>query len=200
MRLTMLFAGPFEADIDWHLIAGDPDRRPGVHHWLGRVFAAVGDAAERDDGASRGASPAHAPDDRGRDRRHGALPLQRRDLEADGADERDADALDAGGARAAEALTLMLAPFAPFAAEELWRDVLGHEDSVHVSRWPTYDEALAAEDTVTLVIQVDGKVRDKVEVPADTDEARAPWSWRALGRTGGRRPRGREESFARPSS
>ena len=74
---------------------------------------------------------------------------------------------------AAEALTLMLAPFAPFAAEELWRDVLGHEDSVHVSRWPTYDEALAAEDTVTLVIQVDGKVRDKVEVPADMDEARA---------------------------
>src|ERR671923_546400 len=47
MRLIMLFAGPFEDDIDWKLIAGDPDRRPGVHHWLGRVFAAVDDAAER---------------------------------------------------------------------------------------------------------------------------------------------------------
>ena len=41
-----------------------------------------------------------------------------------------------------------------------------------MSRWPAYDDALAAEDTVTLVIQVDGKVRDKIEVPADADEAR----------------------------
>jgi leucyl-tRNA synthetase len=40
-----------------------------------------------------------------------------------------------------------------------------------VSRWPSFDEALAAEDTVTLVIQVDGKVRDKIEAPADADEA-----------------------------
>ncbi len=38
-------------------------------------------------------------------------------------------------------------------------------------RWPAFDAALAAEDTVTLVVQVDGKVRDKIEVPADTDEA-----------------------------
>src|SRR6266516_5534580 len=47
MRLIMLFAGPFEDDIDWKLIASDPERRPGVHSWLGRVFAAVGDAVER---------------------------------------------------------------------------------------------------------------------------------------------------------
>ena len=66
----------------------------------------------------------------------------------------------------------MLAPFAPFAAEELWREVLGHADSVHVGRWPSFDTALAAEDTVTLVVQVDGKVRDTIEVPADADEAR----------------------------
>jgi leucyl-tRNA synthetase len=83
-------------------------------------------------------------------------------------------ALDAGGAArgAAEALVQMLAPFAPFAAEELWREVLSHDESVHISRWPGYDEALAAEDTVTLIVQVDGKVRDKIEVPADADEAR----------------------------
>src|SRR6266576_3173542 len=47
MRLIMLFAGPFEDDIDWKLIAGDPNKRPGVTAWLGRVFAAVGDAVER---------------------------------------------------------------------------------------------------------------------------------------------------------
>jgi leucyl-tRNA synthetase len=43
---------------------------------------------------------------------------------------------------------------------------------VHGSRWPSFDTALAAEDTVTLVVQVDGKVRDTIEVPADADEAR----------------------------
>src|SRR5439155_15719257 len=51
MRLSMLFAGPFEEDIDWQLIASDPNRRPGVTSWLGRVFAAVGDAVVRVTGA-----------------------------------------------------------------------------------------------------------------------------------------------------
>ena len=51
MRLMMLFAGPFEDDIDWKLIAGDPNKRPGVHAWLGRVFNAV------DEAVARGAAP-----------------------------------------------------------------------------------------------------------------------------------------------
>ena len=42
LRLIMLFAGPFEDDIDWKLIAGDPNKRPGANAWLGRVFAVVG--------------------------------------------------------------------------------------------------------------------------------------------------------------
>src|SRR2546428_13249198 len=46
MRLTMLFAGPFEDDIDWKLIAPGPDDRPGVHAWLGRVWRAVHEATE----------------------------------------------------------------------------------------------------------------------------------------------------------
>jgi leucyl-tRNA synthetase len=174
MRLTMLFASPFEDDIDWKLIAGDPDRRPGVNHWLGRVFAAVGDAAERS-----GEEPGElvrlthrtikgVTDDMERFRFNVAiskLMVLTNEMRS---------ALDAGGAArgAAETLVQMLAPFAPFAAEELWREVLDHGDSVHVSRWPAYDEALAAEDTVTLIVQVDGKVRDKIEVPADADEAR----------------------------
>jgi leucyl-tRNA synthetase len=174
MRLTMLFASPFEDDIDWKLISGDPDRRPGVHQWLGRVFAAVGDAAE-----AGGDEPAElvrlthrtiqgVTGDMERFRFNVAiskLMVLTNEMRL---------ALDAGGAArgAAEALVQMLAPFAPFAAEELWRGVLGHGESVYVSRWPGYDEALAAEDTVTLIVQVDGKVRDKIEVPADADEVR----------------------------
>ena len=81
-------------------------------------------------------------------------------------------ALDAGqGARgAAEAIVPMLAPLAPFAAEELWREVLGHEGSVHGSAWPAYDPDLARADRVTLVVQVDGKVRDRLEIDASADE------------------------------
>ena len=82
-------------------------------------------------------------------------------------------ALEAGaGARgAARALTQMLGPLAPFAAEELWRGVLGEASSVHMSAWPGFDPALAATDTVTLVVQVNGKVRDRIEVDAAIDAA-----------------------------
>ena len=51
MRLIMLFAGPFEDDIDWKLIAGDPNKRPGVTAWLGRVFAVSDEAVARGSGA-----------------------------------------------------------------------------------------------------------------------------------------------------
>ena len=64
----------------------------------------------------------------------------------------------------------MLAPFAPYAAEELWRVDLGEAVSVHMSSWPTHDRALVVEETVTMIFQVDGKLRDKAEVPADIDE------------------------------
>ena len=50
----------------------------------------------------------------------------------------------------------MLAPMAPFATEELWREVLGERDSVHASSWPGWDAALVKEERVTLVLQVDG--------------------------------------------
>jgi leucyl-tRNA synthetase len=81
-------------------------------------------------------------------------------------------ALDDGhGARgAAKALVQMLAPLAPFAAEELWRVDLGHAESVHRSAWPAFDPDLAREERVTLVVQVDGKVRDRLEVDVGADE------------------------------
>ena len=92
LRLIMLFAGPFEDDIDWKLIAGDPNKRPGVNAWLGRVFAVSDEAAARGAGVAQPdrVGPPHAPDDQGRDRGPGAVPVQHRDLQAAGADERDA--------------------------------------------------------------------------------------------------------------
>jgi leucyl-tRNA synthetase len=58
-------------------------------------------------------------------------------------------------------LAQLLAPFAPHITEELWGD-LGHDDSVHVSAWPQWDQSLVVDETVTVVIQVNGKVRANV--------------------------------------
>jgi leucyl-tRNA synthetase len=175
MRLTMLFAGPFEDDIDWKLIAPDPDRKPGVTAWLGRVFAAIGEAVASEAGEPEALvrlthrTVKGVTDDMERFRFNTAiskLMVLTNEMRT---------ALDAGhGARgAARALVQMLAPFAPFAAEELWRVDLGEPSSVHVSAWPSFDPALVVEDTVTLIVQVNGKVRDKIEVPADVSEADA---------------------------
>ena len=76
---------------------------------------------------------------------------------------------EAAWVEAIEALILLLAPIAPHVTEELWRG-RGHGDSVHVQSWPQPDAELLVDDTVTMVVQVNGKVRDRVEVPADISE------------------------------
>jgi leucyl-tRNA synthetase len=174
IRVTMLFAGPPEDDVDWATVSP-----AGVQKWLGRVWRIGHEAA-----GGTGDGDADA-----------AVSLRRtihRTIKAVTSDlERFAfnvavsklmvltnavqDALEAGvggGAvrEAAVALVVMLAPMAPFLAEELWREPLGHHRSVHMARWPSFDERLAAEERVTLVVQVDGKVRDRIEVPAEASE------------------------------
>ncbi len=67
---------------------------------------------------------------------------------------------------------LMLAPIAPHIAEELWERA-GHPYSIHQQQFPEWDDALAAADTITLVVQVNGRVRDRIEAPADIDEPAA---------------------------
>jgi leucyl-tRNA synthetase len=73
---------------------------------------------------------------------------------------------------AATTLLLLLAPFAPHVTEELWTR-MGKPYSIHRQLWPTWDPEVAAEETITLVVQINGKVRDRLEVPADIDEAEA---------------------------
>ena len=70
----------------------------------------------------------------------------------------------------AENLTLMLAPFAPHLAEELWAR-LGHTKSLARRPWPEFDEKKLVESTMELPVQVNGKLRDRISVPADADEA-----------------------------
>ena len=71
-----------------------------------------------------------------------------------------------------EKLLLMLAPMAPHLTEELWERA-GREYSIHQQPFPSWDEDLAADEVFTLVVQVNGKVRDKLEVPVGIPEAEA---------------------------
>ena len=66
---------------------------------------------------------------------------------------------------AIESLLLMLAPVTPFITEELWHR-LGHTESIHVQAWPAYDPALITTESVTMVIQINGKFRDRVDITA----------------------------------
>ena len=60
----------------------------------------------------------------------------------------------------------MLAPVAPHISEELW-ERLGRPYSIHLQSWPEVDEAAAAQEEITLVVQVNGKVRDRIIVPVE---------------------------------
>ncbi|MBO0788381.1 MAG: class I tRNA ligase family protein, partial [Actinobacteria bacterium] len=87
---------------------------------------------------------------------------------------------------AAETLTVLLSLFAPYTAEECW-ELLGHQPSVAQAVWPVADPELLVQDSVTCVVQVGGKVRDRLEVPPGISEAElrelalaAPGAVRAL--------------------
>jgi leucyl-tRNA synthetase len=66
----------------------------------------------------------------------------------------------------------VLAPFAPHHAEEMWAGI-GEEYSVHEQAWPPYEEALIRAEEITLIVQVNGKLRDRIEAPADISEEAA---------------------------
>ena len=63
----------------------------------------------------------------------------------------------------------MLAPFIPHIAEEMWQ-ILGNKESIFRAKWPSYDENMLKTDTVTIIVQINGKVRSKLEVSAEISE------------------------------
>ena len=65
-----------------------------------------------------------------------------------------------------------MAPTTPHLAEELWQR-LGYDYSIHNQRWPEWNEALAKDEEITLVVQVNGRLRDRITVPVSITEARA---------------------------
>jgi leucyl-tRNA synthetase len=177
IRLTMIFASPPADDIDW------ADVRPEASvKFLGRVWRIAAEAGA--------ASPPHVTDASSTPAA-GDLELRKvthrtidevtrlvesrrlnvavaRLMELASAARRTIDsgpgAADPAVREAAETLAVLLSLFAPYTAEECW-ELLGHDGSVATAGWPSADPALLVQDLVTCVVQVGGKVRDRLEVP-----------------------------------
>jgi len=175
VRLTMLFAGPPEDDVDWADVSPT-----GSVKYLARVLRLATDVAgtagpQRD--ALVDKAVAKSVDEVTRlIEAHRLNVAIARFMELTSVLRKAFDAGAAGPAslrEGVEALATMLSCYAPYVAEEVWSR-LGHDveagDSVHDSTWPTADPALLVEELVTCVVQVAGKVRDRLEVAPSIDE------------------------------
>jgi leucyl-tRNA synthetase len=173
MRLYEMFMGPLEATKPWSMRGVE-----GVYRFLSRVWRLViDDRAEE----MKLADPARdaEPDRETLRRLHQTIQTVTDDLDgmrfntAISAMMELANYLTPLKARprsVLEKLVLLLAPFAPHLAEELW-SALGHPDTLAYETWPAYDEALTRADEIEVPVQVNGKLRSKIVVPADIDEA-----------------------------
>jgi leucyl-tRNA synthetase len=175
VRLTLVFAGPPEDDIDW------ADMSPsGSLRFLQRAWRLSGDVA-----CEPGADPATGDDALRRVthktvheaghlvENHRFNVMVARTMELVNATRKAIDsgcgAADPAVREATEAVAILLSLVAPYAAEEMW-ERLGHEPSVARAGWPAVDEALLVQESVTAVVQVQGKVRARLHVsPSITD-------------------------------
>ena len=167
LRLFLMFLGPWTQGSDW-----DASGIDGAHRFVRRVWELA--LADR-----QPVSPRDPDIDRSV---HRTIRKVSRDLESYSFNtaiaammELSNDLQHAEGPSRDDGvatLVLLLAPFAPHVTEELWHR-RGGTGSVHQQAWPAFDEALAAASEVTLVIQVNGKVRDRIAAPAGLSDAEA---------------------------
>ena len=186
MRLAILFIAPPEKDFDW-----DPKAVEGANRFIKRAWRTVWQLAETADDAvaldkaalskpalelyrERHRTLAKCTEDFDRGQFNTAISVMMELVNAANAylnavplDERDG----ALTAVVATDIVSVLAPICPFACEELWHAALRREGSVYTAPWPEFDPAEAAADEVEIAVQVLGKMRARVMVPADADAA-----------------------------
>jgi leucyl-tRNA synthetase len=174
LRLYEMFMGPLEATKPWSMRGVE-----GVYRFLGRVWRLFVDERSEED-ARLAESVKDVPPERETLRKlHQTIQKVTGDL--DGMRFNTAIAammeftnhltpLAVRPRSALEPFVLLLSPFAPHLAEELWH-ILGHEETLAYEPWPAFDPALVKEDSIEVPVQVNGKVRLRLTAPADVDEA-----------------------------
>jgi leucyl-tRNA synthetase len=187
LRLYELFIGPYDQGVDWN-----PRGIKGTYRFLDRVWTLIMEFLEL-------AKNINQPKDTARNSElevqisrliHKAIKRVSQDLEKLGFNTAIAALMEcvnelyklkstSNYKLAPQAwrdafiiLTQLLAPFAPHIAEELWQE-LDQSGSVHLSKWPAWDESLIGEEVITLAVQINGKVRSEIIVSADVGEKEA---------------------------
>jgi leucyl-tRNA synthetase len=172
VRTTMVFASPPEDDIDWADVSPGGAAKFLARAWrLGQdAETAPGTPAEEGDLALRRVTHRTMHESAQALDAHKFNVVVAKTMELVNATRKAIDSgcgpADAAVREAAEAVAVLLSLYAPYTAEDLWHE-LGHETPVLRAGWPAVDEALLVDETVTAVVQVKGKVRDRLEVAKD---------------------------------
>ena len=179
LRVYEMFIAPYDMDAPW-----DPRGVPGTYRFLNRAWNLVQEFVDKNPNDSLGANEKTAQELLRLT--HLTIKKVTRDIEDEKfntavasmmemvnglykiKESHGIDTLDEWRF-ALESLIQILAPFAPHITEELWRE-MGHDDTVHVSHWPKWDEKYLKSDTMTIIVQVNGKLRAKLELPSDMDK------------------------------
>ena len=170
IRLTMVFAGPPEDDIDWADVSPS-----GSAKFLARAWRLSGEVSSPVDAdVSQGDLALRRITHRVIDEVETAITTSRfnvavaRTMELVNAIRKAVDTgcgpADPAVREAVEATAVMLSLFAPYTAEDMW-ERLGHEPCIALTNFPVVDPALLVQDFVTCVVQISGKVRERLEVP-----------------------------------
>jgi leucyl-tRNA synthetase len=170
MRLYEMFMGPLDRDKPW-----TDEGIQGVHRFLRRVWAlyVAEDGGLHPRVVESGGAKSMVKE------LHKTIKLVTRDLDNmlfNTAIARMMEFVNAAvkvetiDRAVLEKFILLAAPFAPHLAEEVW-ERLGHGNTLAYEAWPVHDEALLFEDTVEIPVQVNGKLRSKIVMPVDADQA-----------------------------
>jgi len=178
LRTYLMFAAPLEFGARW-----DPQGVPGSYRFLNRLWTLVQEYVEAPEGDVSIESQSAV-----RRSTHQMIHKVSLDIEENRYNTAIAATMTAVNElfklkvdnlakhdvwqEALEALVCCVAPFAPHLAEELWHH-LGHEDSVHIDHWPVFDPSQLVSDTITMIVQVNGKLRGEIQVAQDVDEQTA---------------------------
>jgi leucyl-tRNA synthetase len=186
VRMAISFLAPFDQTTPW-----SPEAVAGTHRVLQRIWTLVQEFNESDGGTADSPELQRVM--------HKAIKKVTEDLDSLSFNTAIAGIMECvnelyvikrdGFAAsewqwALESLLQITAPFAPHITEELWQE-LGHDESIHISEWPTFNEALLVEDMVTIAIQVNGKLRGDVQISKDATETEAVDAAKAIEKVAG---------------
>jgi leucyl-tRNA synthetase len=175
LRTYLMFASPLDVWTRW-----DPQGVPGAYRFLSRLWNLTQDFLAANPQEAGAANPALLPavhktikkvtDDLEQQKYNTAIAAMMECVNDLYKARQDGGFADRDGWHfSLESLCMLLAPFAPHITEEMWHQ-LGKDDSIHVDHWPEYDEKYLVSDTMTIVVQINGKVRAQIEVAADAPE------------------------------